>query len=110
MPSVSDIKIWPVNGNRVILANGSFLLEKAVQVKFSVIKGPKGPFVGFPGKTVEKDGKKTFYADVSVVDKAFSNELTSAVMKAYNDKTGNKFSQGDSPEPTSQTADDEVPF
>lgn len=110
MPSVSDVKIWPVKTNKVILANGNFLVDKVMQIKFTIINGPKGPFVGFPGKSVEKDGKRTFYPDVSVIDDAFKTELTKSVMKAYNEKTGNKSSQGDSPEPASQVMDDEVPF
>jgi len=110
MAEVSDIKIWPVKGNKFILANGSFVLENAVQVKFSVMNGQKGPWVAFPGKNVEKDGKKTFYPDVSVVDKEFNTKLTTAVMKAYNNKTGNTLNQGESAEPSNQAADDDVPF
>jgi DNA-binding cell septation regulator SpoVG len=110
MPSVTDLKVWPTKGNKTVLANGSCVFDNCLQVKFSIINGPKGPFVGFPGKSVEKDGKKTFYADVAIVNDEVKTEFTRAVMSEYNKRMGNTLNQGASPEPAPQTAPSDLPF
>jgi DNA-binding cell septation regulator SpoVG len=102
---ISDIKIWKAKHDKVA-ANGQVVLGGKLRVKFTVFRGQKGLFVGFPGKYGDKvnpeTGKKPFYPDVKVVDEEFGKELTSTLLKAYNDSVGG-MSQGEAAGPTNQS-------
>lgn len=88
---ISDIQLYVVNGNKTIKANGSFLVNSAVKIRFTLMDGQKGMFVGLPGKYYEaKDGSgKKWASDVEVLDEAVVKTLTKLINDAYAKKTGN---------------------
>lgn len=112
---IGDIKVWPTKGNSVIKANGLVTLDDVLNVKFTIMNGSKGMFVGFPGKygdkVDDKTGKKPWYPDVSFPknDEAdtFRQQLTAAIVNAYTTATGSDLNQGQASGPTNQ---DSCPF
>lgn len=113
--NVSEVKVWPLkNSENKVKANGSFVVNDALKVKFTLFTGPKGLFVGLPGKYgKDKEGKKTWYPDVQLINEDAQKVINGAVISAYNKQTGNtsSLSQGKAAGPTNQTEDDdELPF
>ncbi len=113
--SFSDIKLYPVNGNSVIKANGSFVYNNVVRISCSVVLGKNGLFVSLPReKYTDKTTKEEKWADkVFFTDKDVRDELNAVVVAAYNKQSGRgEESQGSSPEPVSQTKrkTNNVPF
>lgn len=112
MANISEIKVWPItSGVGKIKANGSFLVDEAFKIKYTVRAGPKGLFVGFPGKYgKDKEGKDQWYSDVLIIDDDVRKDVSDKVLAAYNKRVGNNSEQGQSPEPSSQIMEDGVPF
>ncbi len=110
--SFSDIKLYPVNGNKVIKANGSFVYNNAVKISCSVVLGKNGLFVSLPReKYTDKEGKEKWADKVFFLDEGVRKEMNDAVIAAFNG--GDSTSQGKSPEPSTQTkpkAKSNVPF
>lgn len=109
---ISDIQVFPLKKDHPnIKANGSFVVNEAFKLKFTIFKGAKGLFVGFPGesgqKINEKTGKKEWYPFVSVIDKDTSINLNKQILAVYNSKTGNSMHQGEAASASSQ---EEIPF
>ena len=110
---ISDVKVWPSkNSSSKVKANGSFVVNESFKVKYTLFSGPKGLFVGLPGKYGEKDGKKEWYADVLIINPEVQKQVNQAVIAAYNQKTGNKsyMNQGIAAGPVAQDDEDELPF
>ena len=101
---ISDIKLWPQQGQGKIKARGSFLISNAFRVQFSVCEGPKGLFVGLPSrKGTDKEGKEKYYNDVFCTDKEVFAQMNKAVLDVYNNATGNVSSQGEASGPEDQS-------
>ena len=105
---ISDIQVYPLkNPHPTIKANLSFVINEAFKVKATLIQGPSGLFVGFPGKFGDKIDEQTkkqpFYADIVCFNKETSKQLNEAVLAAYQSKTGRtELNQGTAPGPTDQ--------
>lgn len=114
MIDLSDIQIWPLkNDHPTIKANGSLVIDKVFKLKFVLRKGPTGLFVGFPGKfgdKVDENGKKTWYADVTCIDKEVVKQVNETVIAAYNKKTGNTLNQSTISSMDQSAVDDNIPF
>lgn len=112
--NIGQIRVWPTDKHPKVAANGIVTLDEVMNVKFTVFKGPKGLFVGFPGKYGEKvdpkTGKKPWYSDVQVTDENFREELSKAILNAYGGSTNNNLNQGEAPGPTDQTSENDPPF
>jgi DNA-binding cell septation regulator SpoVG len=111
----SEIKVWPLKkDNPKVKANGSFVIDEAIKVKFTLFNGPKGLFVGLPGKSgLDKEGKKVWYPDVSIISVEVQKQVNDAVLKEYNKRIGNTtLSQGKAAGPVNQVEDndDGCPF
>ena len=102
MAQISEVKIWPVKGNKVVKANGSFTINDAISIKCSVMEGTKGLWIGLPGKYAEvkndegqmvrkkdENGKDIWYSDVFVKSKDLYKSIQDTVLAAYNKETGN---------------------
>lgn len=109
MGSISEVRVWPIkNQNLNLKANGMFTYDEAFQLKFTIVKGPKGLFVSFPGKfgdkVDQKTGKKPFYADIKCISDDVRTQLSAAALSEYNKATGNDgINQGEAAGPTNQT-------
>ena len=101
--SFTDIKLYPVNGNSAIKANGSFVYNEAVRISCTVVQGKNGLFVSLPReKYKDKTTQEEKWADkVFFTDETTRKQLNDVVVSAYQGQTGG-VSQGSSPEPTSQ--------
>lgn len=113
--TVTDVKVWPLKKpNDKVKANGVFVVNDALKVKYTLFKGQKGLFVGLPGKYGDnKEGKKEWYPDVQLINEDAQKVVNAAVLKEYNKVTGNTagLSQGKAAGPSSQVEDeDELPF
>lgn len=115
---VQDVKVYPVKFNKPskMKANASFTLDGKIKINCTVVEGPRGLFVGFPGKMSdkinEKTGKKTFYSDVYVSDEELKEEINNVVVAAYNAQFGgNSYNQDNNREDYSQdTYTSDIPF
>jgi stage V sporulation protein G len=109
MSNISKVEVFPIkNHPGKVKANGSFVYGGALKVKFTLINGEKGLFVGLPTrKGKDKEGKDTWYPEVSFLDKNLQQELQKAAVDAFNKYDGKGMSQGSAAGPTSQ---DNVPF
>jgi len=72
----TNMKIVPLKMKHdVIVANGTVLVAGTVEVKFTMMRGPKGLFASLPGrkdptgKVDPKTGKPVYYNDVKIPDK-----------------------------------------
>lgn len=111
---ITDIQVWPLKKEHPsIKANGSFVVNEAFKVKYTLFKGPKGLFVGLPGRRGDKIDEETkkfpWYPDVTVIDEDVRKQMNTAILSAYNEKTGNtSLNQGEAPGATNQG--DNIPF
>jgi DNA-binding cell septation regulator SpoVG len=109
MSLVSDVQIWPVDGQGKVKARGNFMVANAFKVQYSLMQGPKGLFVGLPSrKGKDKEGNEKWYNDVFCTDEAVFKEMNTAVLAAYKSKTGT--SQGEAQGPSDQSRSDGIPF
>lgn len=111
--NITNVLVWPTTNNTKIAANGMVTFDEAVQVKFVLLKGKDTLFVGFPGKYGDKLNKetgekeKTWFADVNVKSKQLKEQINTAVVKAYQEKTGgSSLDQGSPP----AAEDQSLPF
>jgi DNA-binding cell septation regulator SpoVG len=83
----SNIRIWPVTSEKAgsLLANGKVVVAGTIQVNFTIMKGPKGPFAAFPSQMVEKDGEKKYYPHMNLLDDTTKSTFQEEVMAAYNE-------------------------
>lgn len=96
----SQMKVFPLKkAHPTILGNGSVLVAGVVEVKFTIMKGPKGPFASLPArKGDQKDpetGKDKYYPDVRILDGELYKEFQKLALDAFNSggkKTGQKAS------------------
>lgn len=104
--SFSDIKLFPVNGNSVIKANGSFVYNGVCQISCTVVSGKNGLFVSLPREkyTDKKTNSEKWTNKVYFTDEGLRNQLNDQIVAAYNKMAGGSSddSQGSSPEPTTQ--------
>jgi DNA-binding cell septation regulator SpoVG len=81
----SNIRIFLVTSPKAgsLLANGSCVVAGTINVKFSVMKGPKGNFAAFPSQLVEKDGEKKYYPHMNLLDDTTKEQFQTAVIEAF---------------------------
>jgi hypothetical protein len=65
------------------LANGSVVVAGTIKCKFKIMKGPKGIFAAFPSEMVEKDGQKTFYPQMNLLDDTTKELFQTEALAAY---------------------------
>jgi DNA-binding cell septation regulator SpoVG len=109
---ITEVKLFKVNGHKTIKANGDFTVNNALKVKFTLMNGPKGLFVGLPGEYYQpKDGsEKKWASKVEVTSEEFVKTLSKAVIDAYNKGT-NKSASVDQGKSTIGTQDQaNIPF
>jgi DNA-binding cell septation regulator SpoVG len=102
---ISDVQVYPLKKDHPkIKANGSFMINNAFRVQFTLYAGPKGLFVGFPGqegqKVNEKTGKKEWFPFVSVKNEEVSKQLQQLVISEYNKRKGNTGASATQSRPT----------
>jgi DNA-binding cell septation regulator SpoVG len=108
---ISEVNIWPVSNQEKVKARGNFLVSNAFKVQYTLFEGPKGLFVGLPGRKVtDSEGNSKWYSDVYCLDDAVRKEMNDAVITAYNSATGNVVHQGDASGPTDQSQSSHLPF
>jgi hypothetical protein len=94
MSAFSKMKIFPMKKtipNSNLLGNGSVTIADTVQVRFSVRKGPKGPFATFAaqkGKKPDAQGKDIWYPEVKIVDDKLYSEFQTLVRTEYDKALG----------------------
>jgi DNA-binding cell septation regulator SpoVG len=82
MSSITDVKLYTTKGNSAVKANGSFVYNGAFEIKFSLLQGPKGLFVGLPGESyVDKEGQKKWASKVKCVNDDITKEIQKAILK-----------------------------
>lgn len=111
MATITEVKVWPLKKDHPkIKANGSMVIDDVWRMRFTVVNGPTGLFVGFPGKYGEKvdseTGKKPWYSDVYCLDDGVRKEINTEILAAYNKEIGNT-DQGAPPDPVDK---DQIPF
>ncbi len=102
--SFSDIKLYPVNGNSVIKANGSFVYNGVCQISCTVVAGKNGLFVSLPREkyTDKKTNQEKWTNKVYFTDESLRTQLNDQIVAAFNKLSGGSDDQGSSPEPTTQ--------
>lgn len=82
---ITKIMVYPVNG-KTIKANGSVGFDDTLVVSFKIMNGKNGLFVQFPNHSYEdKDGNNQYVNDFYIMDGDFRDDVTDAIIKAYND-------------------------
>lgn len=76
LDAFSNMKVIPLKTKHdVIIANGTVLVGGTVEVRFTMMKGPRGLFAALPsrkdpkGVVDPKTGKPVYYSDVKIPDK-----------------------------------------
>lgn len=103
MNSVTDIRVYPVNHNKV-KANGDFLVGGSFRVRFTLFQTAKGLFPALPSEKYQDNEGDTKYKDlVYLPKKEEKQELQKLLIAAY-EKTQKKT--------TSDTSvdDSDIPF
>lgn len=84
---ITRINVYPVNG-KIIKANGTIGFNDMFVVSFKIMEGEHGLFVQFPSHSYEgEDGKKKYVNDFYIMDGDFREDVSDAIMKAYEDET-----------------------
>ena len=83
---ITRINVYPVNG-KIIKANGTIGFNDMFVVSFKIMDGENGLFVQFPSHSYEDEGKKKYVNDFYIMDKDFREDVSDAIMKAYEDET-----------------------
>ena len=99
-----------------LIGNGTVNVANILEVKFKLMKGPKGIFASLPSTKGEKDGKTVYYNDVKIVNQEDYFEFQNVVKDAYDQMTGIKKSNPKVQEEESFQAnqmneyDEDIPF
>ena len=102
MSMFSNVKINYVNnkGGKFV-ASGSVDVAGVLAVNFSILTGPKGKFVGLPGKYVEtKENGKKWFSDIRLLSRELQDELNQVVLAEFE----NHSRAGDAPAATTGDA------
>ena len=78
----SDIRIFPVVGNKTLKANGSAVIANTIAVKFRIVEGEKGLFVTLPSSKNLKSNE--YFPEAWFPDKATKAKFQEAVLEAFN--------------------------
>jgi hypothetical protein len=117
----SNFKMTAIKANEgsKLLASGSVTISHAIEVKFVMMMGPKGPFASLPaqqGKKPDKDtGKIEWYPQVKILEKDMYAEFQKLAREAYEiclkngGKTEKQGKPADKPS-TSENPVDNFPF
>jgi len=108
MSNISNINIWPVKGHKTIKANGNVVLFGAVKVKFTVIDGQNGLFVGYPGRygKAKDSDEDVWYPDVTLTNEEFRSDAQTTILDEYKAKTSGEVNTNT----PSQTGADGITF
>lgn len=112
MSTINDIKCWPLKTKHPkILANGVFVIDGSFKIKYTLINGNKGPFVGLPGNYGKnKEGQEKWYSEVDCLSNETRVEMTGLILKEYNKVSGISLNQENHSGPSDQTSGENVPF
>lgn len=108
----SDVKIFPVQGNSVVLARGDVVVHKTVKVKFTVMNGSNGRFVSLPsekGAKPDENGKTKYFPLVSLVNRELQDELNKVVLAALDGNSTSDSAPAGKPA-GKKPAGDGIPF
>lgn len=109
----SDVKIFPVQGNSVVVARGSVVIKDTVKVQFTVMNGSNGRFVSLPSekstKVDEQTGKAKYFPLVSLANRELQDELNRVVL-AQLDGDKKPASSGKSATAGKTKSSDGIPF
>jgi DNA-binding cell septation regulator SpoVG len=110
MSMFSNVKINFVNkkpGSK-FLAAGSVDVAGVVQVNFSIIEGPRGRFVGLPGKYIEdKEKNKKWVSDARLLSRELQDELNRVVLAEL---TNHLTGQTSESQPETESSPDNYDF
>jgi DNA-binding cell septation regulator SpoVG len=84
--TISNIKVFPVTGNKTIRGNVYFTVGNTVTVKGTVMDGKNGLFVSLPGRTYtdKTTGEQKWADDVKFITKEVGNAVQKTLLAAYN--------------------------
>lgn len=111
MITVSQVNIWPVESSK-LKANGSFVVNDAMRVKFVIGEKDGNLYVGYPGDYYvdKKTNQKKWGSKVDFVDKDTKTNVDKTLLAAYNSKvSGDSTDQGPIADPEPQVTTKKVP-
>lgn len=85
----SEIKVFKVEGNKVVVARGSVLVSNTVIVNFTVMNGSNGRFVSLPAEKsdkVDENGKPKYFPHAKLKTRELNDELTRLVLEELDGK------------------------
>jgi DNA-binding cell septation regulator SpoVG len=107
--AITDVRVFMNKNGGKIKANGDFVVDNLVRVKFNVCEGPEGLFIGLPSERYEKDGETKWSKKVDWVNKDVGASATQELLAVYNKYA----SGGGKPATTKKTptkTEDNIPF
>ena len=92
MDQFSELKIYPTKnqGTSKVIANGSFVYNNAVRLKFTIVDGSDGKFVSFPsekGTKPDAAGKFPYFPYIKFVDDEVKNSMQKFVLAGLDNGT-----------------------
>ena len=107
MSLISNVRLWK-RDHDTVKASGKLTVANAFDIAFTLIKSSQGLFVSLPRRQYEdkKSGEKKWANDVFCIDDAAREEMTTAVLAAYE----NPAQAGEQAAATSKPAPKKVPF
>jgi DNA-binding cell septation regulator SpoVG len=116
---ITDVKVWPISAEKLrpnskIRANCQVTINDAMYVKAKLWLGNDGLWVGSEGQRVEVADKdnpsgpkvQKWFDAWKATDASLQQKLTEAVIKKYNEVTGNQAAKTNS----NPNASEAIPF
>jgi DNA-binding cell septation regulator SpoVG len=117
LPTITDLKVFPVTTASKVKANGTVTFNNAIECKFIVLGGTKGDYITWNGgkKYAKKDGTEGWDSPIFVSDKGFNDTLTQTVMAKLaavsgGRKTATGGATAKAPQYDASMSSDDIPF
>jgi DNA-binding cell septation regulator SpoVG len=107
---ITNIKVYPVNGNKSVKANVTFVVGGVLSVKGAILASEKGDFVSLPGAykyTDKETGAEKWANPVKFISREVGDAAQKLLLSEYNSQV-----KGGSTKTGTKTAtkSDEIPF
>lgn len=108
--AISEVRVFLNQNGGKIKANGDFVVDNLVRVKFNVCEGPDGLFIGLPSEKYEKDGETKWSRKVDWVTKDVGASATQELLAAYNKYASGGGKSVTAAKKTPTKTEDNIPF
>lgn len=109
---ITSVTVFPAKNAVKVKANGAVTIDDALELKFIVLDGDKGPYVLWQGgkKYQKKDGTDGWDSPIFIKDKAFNDTINQTVLAKLTSVSGGSSSRAAAPAYDASMSSDDIPF